>query len=161
MGDRSETVTVYLCLFNILECIFFNIFHMYCAFVFVLFFLEKKFSHMNTHLLVLKTFQAIHCNDKISLSHNSLWPGCIICDYSRILGQARSWWVTFHFWKKKRSLYSLIEEIDRHLCWEKTLSSYLLLTHEVAHERLFIAGLLFFYTSSLHFSLKHTVLPRQ
>lgn len=42
---------------------------------------------MDMHLLGLKTFQTIDCNDEIPLSHNSLWPGCIICDYSVILGQ--------------------------------------------------------------------------
>lgn len=42
---------------------------------------------MDMLLLVLKTFQTVHCNDEIPLSHNSLWPGCIICDYSGILGQ--------------------------------------------------------------------------
>lgn len=42
---------------------------------------------MDMLLLVLKTFQTVHCNDEIPLSHNSLWPGCIIGDYSSILGQ--------------------------------------------------------------------------
>lgn len=126
MGDRRETVTVYLCLFNILECIF--LIYSTCAVclsLFCLFFLKKitYHSHMNIRLLVSKTFQTMYCTDKISLSHNSPWPGCIICDYSRIVGQwvkqRWSWWATFHFWKK-------MVDWDAHLCWKKNiLSPYL------------------------------------
>lgn len=113
-------------------------------------------SHMNIRLLVLKTFQTMYCNDKISLSHNSPWPGCIICDYSRIVGQWVkqwwSWWATFHFWKKKRSLYFLPGKRDGWLrcsfVLEKkhfvSISSYLMLTHEVARERLLLQGYFFF-----------------
>lgn len=135
---------------------------MCCVFVSVLSFKKKKKttcyrSHMNIRLLVSKTFQTMYCKDKISLSHNSPWPGCIICDYSRIVGQWVkqwwSWWAMFHFLKEKRSLYSFSPEKemvdwDAHLCWKKkhfvSVTSYLMLTHEVAHERLLLQGLFFF-----------------
>lgn len=135
---------------------------MCCVFVSVLsFFFFLKItcyhSHMNICLLVSKTFQTMYCNDKISLSHNSPWPGCIICDYSRIVGQRVkqwwSWWATFHFWKKKRSLssFSLEKEMvdwDAHLCWKKTFCLHIFISYADSWGgswKTFIAGFFFLH----------------
>lgn len=125
------------------------------------------YSHMDMHLLVLKTFQTVHFLDEIPLSHNSLWLGCIICVYSGILGQQTvgSCCVTFHFWNRGEAYTTRFSWWKRWwtetiicLGWKKKqtfISESLYFS--LSHQRHCIAGAIFF---TLCLSLLNSITTR-